>query len=64
MAQPTEVHSLVVHGPVENRRLDELRQIIEGRYHAGSTFDADAVLIEPTDDFKLRLAQKKALESA
>jgi len=35
--------------PQENRRLGELRQVIEGRYHAGSSFDADAVLIEPTD---------------
>ncbi len=39
-----------VLGPQEYRRLDELRQVIEGRYHAGSSFDADAVLIEPTED--------------
>jgi DNA repair exonuclease SbcCD nuclease subunit len=39
-----------VLSPQEYRRLEELRQVIEGRYHAGSTFDADAVLIEPTDD--------------
>ncbi len=39
-----------VYGPQEHRRLDELRQIVEGRYHAGSTFNADAVLIQPSDD--------------
>ncbi len=44
-----------VLSPQEDRRLGELRQVIEGRYHAGSTFDVDAVLIEPTDD-ELRAA--------
>jgi hypothetical protein len=28
-------------------RLDELRQIVQNRFHAGSTLDADQVLIEP-----------------
>jgi DNA repair exonuclease SbcCD nuclease subunit len=31
-------------------RLDELRQIVLHRYHAGSSLDADAVLIEPSLD--------------
>ena len=39
-----------VVGPQEHRRLGELQQVVEGRYHAGSTFDADSVLIEPSDD--------------
>jgi DNA repair exonuclease SbcCD nuclease subunit len=33
--------------PRGHARLDELRQIVLHRYHAGSSIDADAVLIEP-----------------
>jgi DNA repair exonuclease SbcCD nuclease subunit len=44
-----------VLGPQEHRRLVELRTIVEGRYRAGSRFDADAVLIEPEED-ELRAA--------
>jgi len=41
---------LELFGVVEPRghaRIDELRQIVQNRYHAGSSLDADAVLIEP-----------------
>jgi DNA repair exonuclease SbcCD nuclease subunit len=33
--------------PRSYARIDELRQIVHNRYHAGSSLDADAVLIEP-----------------
>lgn len=36
-----------VVNPQEYKRLDELRQIVENRYHPGSSLDAEAVLIEP-----------------
>src|SRR5262249_45747504 len=41
---------LALSGVVEPRahaRIDELKQIIENRYHPGSSLDADSVLIEP-----------------
>jgi DNA repair exonuclease SbcCD nuclease subunit len=41
---------LVLSGVVDPRvhaRLDELKPIIQDRYHAGSSLDVDAVLIEP-----------------
>lgn len=41
---------LALAGIVEPRahaRIDELKQIIENRYHPGSSIDADSVLIEP-----------------
>jgi DNA repair exonuclease SbcCD nuclease subunit len=44
---------LALSGVVEPRahsRIDELKQIIENRYHAGSSVDADAVLIEPNPE--------------
>jgi len=44
---------LVLSGVVEPRghaRIDELNQIVLNRYHAGSSLDADAVLIEPNAD--------------
>jgi len=40
---------LVLSGVIDPRghaRIDELSQIVQNRYHAGSTLDADAVLIE------------------
>lgn len=33
--------------PHVHARIEELRQVVENRYHAGSSLDADAVLIEP-----------------
>jgi DNA repair exonuclease SbcCD nuclease subunit len=33
--------------PQSHRRLDEFKNIVLGRYHAGSEFDADAVMIQP-----------------
>ena len=44
---------LKLSGVVEPRghaRIDELSQIVHNRYHAGSSLDADAVLIEPNAD--------------
>jgi len=44
---------LILSGVVEPRghaRIDELNQIVLNRYHAGSSLDADAVLIEPNAD--------------
>jgi DNA repair exonuclease SbcCD nuclease subunit len=44
---------LTLSGVVEPRghaRIDELSQIVHNRYHAGSSLDADAVLIEPNAD--------------
>jgi DNA repair exonuclease SbcCD nuclease subunit len=44
---------LILSGVVEPRahaRIDELKQIVQNRYHAGSSLDADAVLIEPDAD--------------
>ncbi len=44
---------LMLSGVVEPRghtRLEELKQIVLNRYHAGSSLDADAVLIEPNAD--------------
>jgi DNA repair exonuclease SbcCD nuclease subunit len=44
---------LILSGVVEPRehaRIEELRQIVLNRYHAGSSLDADAVLIEPNAD--------------
>jgi DNA repair exonuclease SbcCD nuclease subunit len=41
---------LTLSGIVDPRvhaRIEELRQVVENRYHAGSCLDADAVLIEP-----------------
>lgn len=41
---------LVLSGVVEPRaytRIDELKQVVMNRYHAGSSLDADKVLIEP-----------------
>ncbi len=41
---------LILSGVVEPRghaRIDELNQIVQNRYHAGSSLNADAVLIEP-----------------
>jgi DNA repair exonuclease SbcCD nuclease subunit len=43
---------LALSGVVEPRdyaRLDELRQIVQHRYHAGSSLDSDSVVIEPSD---------------
>ena len=40
----------MLRGVVEPRghaRIDELKQIVQNRYHAGSELDADAVLVEP-----------------
>lgn len=37
-----------VMDPQGNARLDELRQIVQHRFHAGSNMDADNVLIEPS----------------
>lgn len=34
--------------PQGHARLDELRQIVQHRYHPGSSMDADEVLIEPS----------------
>lgn len=42
---------LTLSGVVEPRRharIDELKQIVQNRYHAGSSLDDDAVLIEPS----------------
>jgi DNA repair exonuclease SbcCD nuclease subunit len=42
---------LILAGVVDPRghaRIEELKQIVQHRYHAGSSLDADAVLIEPT----------------
>jgi DNA repair exonuclease SbcCD nuclease subunit len=36
--------------PREHRRIEELKQIVQNRYHAGSSLDADSVLIEPRAD--------------
>jgi hypothetical protein len=36
-----------VMDPQAYSRLDELRQIVERRYHPGSIMDSDGVLIEP-----------------
>ena len=36
--------------PQWHARLEELRQIVQNRYHPGSSMDSDAVLIEPTAD--------------
>jgi DNA repair exonuclease SbcCD nuclease subunit len=44
---------LKLSGVVEPRghaRIEELKQIVLNRYHAGSSLDADAVLIEPNAD--------------
>jgi DNA repair exonuclease SbcCD nuclease subunit len=44
---------LILSGVVEPRghaRLEELNQIVQNRYHAGSNLDWDAVLIEPSAD--------------
>jgi DNA repair exonuclease SbcCD nuclease subunit len=44
---------LILSGVVEPRghaRIDELNQIVQNRYHAGSSLDAEAVLIEPNAD--------------
>jgi DNA repair exonuclease SbcCD nuclease subunit len=44
---------LTVTGVLDPRahvRLEELRQIVQNRYHAGSSLDADAVLIEPNSE--------------
>jgi DNA repair exonuclease SbcCD nuclease subunit len=44
---------LILSGVVDPRghaRIDELNQIVLNRYHAGSSLDADAVLIEPNAD--------------
>lgn len=44
---------LTLSGVVEPRshaRIEELKQIVLNRYHAGSSVDADAVLIEPNAD--------------
>lgn len=41
---------LILSGVMEPRghaRIEELNQIVQNRYHAGSSLDADAVLIEP-----------------
>jgi DNA repair exonuclease SbcCD nuclease subunit len=37
-----------VMDPQGHARLDELRQIVQNRYHPGSSMDADDVLIEPS----------------
>jgi len=39
-----------VMDPQWHARLEELRQIVQNRYHPGSSMDSDAVLIEPTAD--------------
>ncbi|MBV8269636.1 MAG: DNA repair exonuclease [Planctomycetaceae bacterium] len=39
-----------VMDPQGHSRLDELRQIVENRYHPGSCMDADGVLIEPSTE--------------
>lgn len=36
--------------PHEHARIEELQQIVLNRYHAGSSLDAEAVLIEPNAD--------------
>ena len=36
-----------VMDPQAYARLDELRQIVQNRYHPGSTLDSDGVLIKP-----------------
>jgi DNA repair exonuclease SbcCD nuclease subunit len=44
---------LVLSGVIDPRghaRIEELRQIVQNRYHPGSSLDADAVLIEPNTD--------------
>jgi DNA repair exonuclease SbcCD nuclease subunit len=44
---------LILSGVIEPRgygRIDEVTQIVLNRYHAGSSVDADAVLIEPNPD--------------
>jgi DNA repair exonuclease SbcCD nuclease subunit len=42
---------LILSGVLDPRayaRIEELRQIVQNRYHAGSSLDSDPVLIEPT----------------
>ena len=36
--------------PRSHARIDELREIVQNRYHAGSNLDDDAVLVEPSGE--------------